>query len=1012
MTAPIPVVTNTTKREKSMRNAFADMVEQAAAGLGAIFKTSMPAYCDIETADSATSLVTTKGTLVSGIRIVGINAAMGPDEFESMTANLERALQSYLSSPAHTVDVFAGRDATGARAQLREMSNGARKTCDTLGLDMGDIIAANEQALSGYVAAESVYIALWTRPSFMAKSDYKEGVKKQKEARMALPPTTMSAQNIISTLPDVRERHEATIGSIYEDLQKSGVRCEILSSHEMLRVARMEIDPGQTHPDWKPQLVGDVIPLLGAPAYLRDESATQLDFSDIQYPPVAWQMFPREAKRVNAKQVIVGDRAFAPVFIEIPPNEVMPFSNLFEKLTSVQIPWRVMFRLDGGGLSYIGVKGALSAFLSITSSHSKRFAKAIKDLQSLNTDAYALVRMRISFCTWAPANDLGLLSRRASRLTQTVSAWGQCEVREVSGDAMLGMVSTVPFFSEECAANACVAPLRHVVRMLPFMRPASPWDSGSMLFRTMDGKLMPFQPGSSKQSTWIYLLSGRPGYGKSVQMLNIILGTCMQPGLSRLPRVGIVDIGPSSMYFVNMLKESLPLNKRHLVASFKLSMRPEHAINPFDLPLGCRYPTPEHKAFIINALSQVSTPAEAKHPYTRISEFISKVIDHVYERYSGEGANVSAKRYSPNQEPLVDAALKNLNFEFQRNTEWWHIVDFLSANELTHEATMAQRYAVPLIEDCIQIPEHVIDLYKNIKVESNETLPDAFKSLLSSATRDFPNLACPTRFDIGEVRIAAINLEDVAKSGSDAANRQTAVMYMLASYALTRDYRFNEATVMAMKVAPMYRDYHLKKAKETREDLKWIAYDEYHRTKHSIQVRESILIDMREGRKFNIGVILASQGAKDFPPEIREFATGTFVMDAGTQDNAEELQKHFGLNETAKELLLQHVHGPKKSGAPLLAILSTKEGQYAQLLVSTMGVETLWALSSTMEDVLVREIVCARLGAAEGRRALAFSYPGQAFSTVERLRAAGERDAVAFVANDAIKKWETRQTKV
>ena len=44
-----------------------------------------------------------------------------------------------------------------------------------------------------------------------------------------------------------------------------------------------------------------------------------------------------EAQRVNAKYVVVGDRAFAPVFVEIPPREVMPFSALFEKLSTAKI---------------------------------------------------------------------------------------------------------------------------------------------------------------------------------------------------------------------------------------------------------------------------------------------------------------------------------------------------------------------------------------------------------------------------------------------------------------------------------------------------------------------------------------------------------------------------------------------------------------------------------------------------------------------------------------------------
>jgi len=993
-----------------MNNFFSEAVENIAIGLGEIFHTSMPTYCDIETADSDTTLVTTKGALLSGICLSGMQAALGPEEFERTVEILTRALQSYLTNQGHTVDIFASRDASAVRSKLGVMSDGVRKTCDKIGLEMSDVISSNQNELAKHTADEQVYLALWTRESMLSKSEAKDGHKKMVEAQRKLPITKLSSQNMISTIAELREKHDATIRSIHEDIRNAGIMCNLLSAHEMLRVARMQIDPEQTPSDWKPHLIGDSLPVISSPAYLRDEKANELDFSDLQYPPVSWQMFPRDAKRVNAKHVIVGDRAFAPVFIEIPSREIMPFSSLFDKLATAGIPWRVMFRIDGGGLKYIGVKDALSELLSITSKFNARIANSIRDLKAVEFKANTLVRMRISFCTWAPANDLEMLSRRSSRLVQTISAWGQCEVREISGDAMLGMISTVPFLSEECAANACVAPLEHVARMLPIMRPASPWKSGSIVFRTLDGQIMPFQPGSSLQTTWNYILFGRPGYGKSVQMLNLILGSCMQPGLSRLPRVGIVDIGPSSQYFVNMLRDSLPKNMRHLVAGFKLTMSPEHAINPLDLPLGCRSPTPEHKAFIVNILTQLATPAEAKAPYARISELISKVVDDIYLKFSGESSSSTPRRYAAGQEPSVDLLLNRYNFEVIRgSTVWYHVVDFLTSKGHTHEATLAQRYAVPVIPDCIALSQQVVDLYGKVKVESGETLPEAFASLLSSACRDFSNLACPTRFDIGEVRVAAINLEEVAKTGSDSANRQAAVMYLLASYALTKDYRINEDTVRAMNMPSQYLDYHLTRARETKEDLKWIAYDEFHRTSSSPAVQDSVLMDMREGRKFKVGVILSSQGADDFPAVMREFASGTFIVDSGSKKNSDALQSYFGFNDTAKKLLVDHVNGPKTSGAPLLAVIATKNGLFVQLLVSTLGVETRWALSTTTEDVLVREIVCERLGATNGRQALARAYPGMAQTAVERLREAGEANAIRIVAETVIDKWEEKQ---
>lgn len=990
---------------------ISDVVENVAEALGNVFRTNLPAYCDIETADTETALVTKRGALVSGIRLVGMRFAVGPEEFESTCDVVTRALESYLSTAGHSVDVFASRDASAVKGKLAHLAGGVRRTCEAIGLEMGDVISANEKEIAKHTADESVYLALWSRPSLLSKREASDGGKELNTAARQVPQMGKHIQDPFSTIPALRERHDATIRSIYEDLRNAGVMCELMTAHEMLRVARMEIDPGFTHPDWKPQLLGDTIPVLKSPGALRREDTAELDFSDIQMPSVARQLFPRDAFRIDSKYVQVGERVFAPVFVEIPPREIVPFSQLFDKLSSAQVPWRAQFRIDGGGMKYVGTKDALATILAITASANRRIAESIKELKGVEFEGSTNVRFRMSFCTWAPANNVDLLVRRASRLAQTLSAWGQCEVREVSGDSMLGMISTVPFITEENGANGCVAPLSHVVRMLPLMRPASPWKTGSIVFRTMDGRLMPFQPGSSMQTTWNYILFGRPGFGKSVQMLNLLLSSCMQPGLSRLPRIGIVDIGPSSQYFVGMIRDSLPRNQRHLAQGFKLKMSEDYAINPFDTPLGCRYPTPEHKAFIVNILSQVATPAESNVPYARITELVSQVVDCLFTQFSDEGAKATPKRFSPATEPAVDELLEKYAYVTGRDTAWWHVVDFLFSKGHTHEATLAQRFAVPKMSDCGALPQQVTDLFGNIKVDSGQSLTDAFTSLVSSALRDFPNLSTQTRFDIGEVRVAAINLEEVAKSGSNAANRQTAVMYLLASYALTKDYRLDADTVKSMVMPSMYTDYHMKRVRETKEELKWIAYDEFHRTSSSPAVQGAVLVDMREGRKYNIGVVLSSQGAEDFPPTMREFATGTFIVDAGSEKNAAALQDFFGFNDTARRLMTQYVNGPKSSGAPLLANITTKQGPFTALLVSTLGLETRWALSTTSEDVMVREIVCQRLGAAEGRMALAAIYPDGAKTAVERLREEGKANAVDLVANDTLERWAARRAQ-
>lgn len=94
-------------------------------------------------------------------------------------------------------------------------------------------------------------------------------------------------------------------------------------------------------------------------------------------------------------------------------------------------------------------------------------------------------------------------------------------------------------------APVTAAPLQDAIGMLP-LRSASPWKEGSLLLRTQDGKLFPFAPNSSEQAAWIDLGVAPMGGGKSVFLNALNFAFVTQAGLSRLPWVSIIDVGPSS----------------------------------------------------------------------------------------------------------------------------------------------------------------------------------------------------------------------------------------------------------------------------------------------------------------------------------------------------------------------------------------------------------------------------------------------------------------------------------
>jgi intracellular multiplication protein IcmB len=632
------------------------------------------------------------------------------------------------------------------------------------------------------------------------------------------------------------------------------------------------------------------------------------------------------------------------------------------------------FLIQSGGLNTLSFKSMMAAILSFSSAQNALIHDAVKLLRHIdvNTDD-AVVKLQVSFATWAPEGNIRLLRTRAAELAKAVEGWGTCEVSEVSGDVFAGLTSSMLGFSGSSVATPSVAPLSDVVYMLPFTRPASAWEYGAVLLRSPDGKPWPYQPGSVQQTTWIDLMYARPGSGKSVLSNAMNLALCLSGGITRLPRIAIIDIGPSSSGLISLLKEALPPDKRHYVAYHRLRMTGDYAINPFDTQLGCRFPSPQERGFLVNFITLLATPLGAERPYDGVSDMAGLVVDEMYKYLADEG---KAHPYTHGLEPIVDDILSEIGFIFDERTTWWEVTDALFLAGFHHEALLAQRYAMPLLADAAALcrTQVVEDLYGQVHAPTGEPLIQAFSRMISSAVREYPILSNITKFDIGDARIVSLDLDEVAKSGGDAAERQTAVMYMLARYALARHYYLTEDSLADMHDA--YKDYHRQHISEIREDAKRIVYDEFHRTSKARAVRDQVILDMREGRKWNVQIALISQSLDDFDPVMVEFGTSIFIMDAGPEQSIKRSTEIFGLSETARIALKTRVHGPREGGATFLAQFATKGGMNTQLLTSTLGPIELWAFSTTAEDARLRNKLYQKLGPKEARRVLANLFPG------------------------------------
>lgn len=951
--------------------------------LGSSMRQGFADYCDLETIDDGHTLVAQDGSLGTVIDIRGSQRLRSGEGLDALVHRLVSSMQSSFERKGHTLQAFFEVDPDRTLDEIRQMQGSARAASKRLGMDVGDLLDERETNLSRWVSSERCFFVLWTTPAVLVKSERKE----ESEARMKRiqgKVITKHSQNPLAAVAMIRHRHGAFVDSFLRELGALGVVGEKLDSSAALREIRYSVDPGFTSKDWKPALPGDLV----RPSVRNNKAGAQE--WEIMWPRLAWQLCPRDAKVVESNIVQVGDRIYSPLYIDLFQKDPSTFAGLFGRAMSANIPWRVSFLVEGGGLEDFRMKGMFAGLMGVVGQGNKAVDRSIKELTARQNDAKeTIVQIRACLATWAPLGERELLVKRASGLARAAEAWGGCQVSEVTGDPVAGLACTVPAFTMGSIATKTAAPFSDVLFMLPFTRPSSPWREGSVLFRSPDGKLMPFEPYSSKQTRWISLLFAPPGAGKSVLMNSLNLALTLAPMNQALPRIAIIDIGPSSSGLISLLRVALPPERRHEVVHKRLRMTERDAINPFDTQLGCRFPTSMEMQFLRNFMTLLMTEPGQDKPLPGMASMVSAVLEDMYNACADKGDR--PKLYTAGLERQVDEALARHKIATDHRTIWWEVVDDLFLAEEYRAARIAQRHAVPLLQEAVtsvQGEKVKLSLSEIENMETGERLVQTFTRQIATLLNIFPILARPTAFDLGDARIAALDLDEVAKTGGPQADWQTGILYMLARQVMAKDFYLDKDLLTDMP-APVgvelrpsvpgqaYRDYHAKRFDDLKSSPKRICYDEFHRTSKCSQVRDQVLVDMREGRKFQVDVMLASQSMADFDARMMEFASSIYVMDKGNAATTNEICSKFGLDDPEERHAIENrIHGPRPGGPTFLVQHKTTLGDYSMLLSNTLGPIELWAFSTTTEDVAVRNKLYERLGPKLARSALAYMFPG------------------------------------
>lgn len=933
-------------------------------------KTRLSDYSDLNTAVDEFTFVAHDGSFASVIELRGYSKIMGKTEMREMQDKLFASLSPLFDNEGIQVQFCYFRNPEGSLSLLEDKVEPMVNVARQLGFKSEALFDSKKSFLPQHVVDEGCYLVLWSRPKLISvslKSEedaYREAIKSFDDS------LGLNSQNIFKNFKLLRAEHDSNLRLLKAQLSDSKVLFEVLDTKKAANRSRRYINEELTSKFWEP-----VLPNSSVFSMRKNEDTTlaEDDPSSLLWPELSEQIFPEDVDVESDNMIQIGGRYISSMFIKTPPQIPQDFNALVRNIDS-STPFQISFMLDGDGLSGTAYKKLAATVLAAIPFTENKLVKAgLKELQeSSEIDGNTVIKLNVNISTWS--YDKNKARERSISLFKSIQSWGKTTPKMQNHDPIEGYVSCAPAISYNASGTSLYVPFKSAVYMLPLARPAHVWDNGNILFRSRDGKLIPYDPMSSKQHYWNDMIFAEPGSGKSVLMQALNLAKVFAQPLDRtvigeLPYIGILDIGFSSRGLIKFLKDNLPKEKRHQVLHKKLTNMAKDAVNVFDTQLGVRYPTPLEKNFLIQFLSTLTQGSDGS-TISGMDRMIPSVIDSMYQHYSDD---FKPKRYEPSKNKTVDKVLEKLKINPSGMT-WWEVVDALFDKKQYRYAGIAQRYAVPTLPDCIQIvstEQNIIDLYKDrIVQETGETLIKAFVRSISESVKMFECLQSETKLDVEDARIVALDLGEVAKGGASAIlKQQSAVMYMMGRQLVAKNFFIHKELV---DMAPSkYKKYHTARVSKSLKLRKSICYDEFHKTEGVDTIRSQVFEDMREGRKHKVGVTLASQVIDDFPDRMQKLSSSIFIL---SNDDYDSIVKNFRFTKTEALALKNDLNGIN-NGVPLISIFKLKSGRSIQSIYFTLSPTELWSFNSTAEDNRLIEDLELEFGSDVTRQILVDKFP-------------------------------------
>lgn len=922
------------------------------------------------------------GGLASYFWMDGAKTVLDTQGLFALCHQLSEMLSTMFERPGRVISVRYFRDVTRSLKQYQKNLEGLTDKVEKLGFkpEMAQFLMQRSR-LAKYYVPQGALLCVETHLSALdprvVKDAIKENTKKVQQVNLPLW-LTKNAQNPFKLLHDLDMQHRSTVSSL-----------ESLFRHQLINVSLTPLD------------VQDAVTILRNQVGMEPVWDTRHPYPLNEQPRARWKdgqwmvlpsrlaesVVPEDMENLKGGLVRSGEGVFMPMAVNL--GVVSPErATLAELLADLRtdIPLSITWTLKGGGLGMARARAFAATMVKFTNRLTNGQIQAsvaeMEAAQHANHDPVCAMQMVVETWAWndecpSEGEVRELAHRRAKNLESSLQTQWGLQMQRLVADPMMAHLAAIPGLLARSPIPVLPVNLSDAFRLMPFGMATTPWSADDLSqatfwLRSRQRKIMPFALGDARtQNSFITLIFGLSGYGKSVMVANIILALILaQKGT--LPYLSLIDVGYGGLAVIEMLRYFL--KDPDMAVGFDLHTKGRN-INPFDTPLGYRHPLESHKAFLVNLLTSiVRQPGQVEEDF--VDQVVLQLVDAVYQ-LRADGAHGKPNRYLPGKLRDVDAAM--VDSPKDHITTWWEVVDQLFAQKKFDLAMQAQRYAMPVLGDLIGICTSDAVITSNFGDLHHPKLRMPILKLIAlsitQAVERWPMLAGASDFDVSKARMAAVNLEHVVRDRSQAGLKQAGIMYLLSRFLLTKDFLFHPLD--AQSAPEKYRAYHAIRAEKLFTAPKMGVYDELHNTNGLPEITNQLEKDAREWRKNNGNLVLASQMPQDFSDVLVNIATSIYILTNPYADDDPTLINKFPITKSEASMIRRYCSGAGEGGSGVFSLWRTKKGgEFKQLGYIMAPPAELWAYTTTPKDRQLRSYLIGKIGYVESLEILAQRYPG------------------------------------